>query len=210
MVQPHPVPDVATSDARVPAHAGPGAIRTILWDWHGVLGLQGYWQRPTREQEALRRLGAFVYDDGSPMEEWMRGVPTVELGRRCGVDVDDDLLVEQLYAGWPGLSFMNLPLLSAMSQAFPDARHWVVTDNVDVFTPWIGNQPWFAEWFDGVTNSADHGVRKQDGLFPIALAAAGASADTSLFLDDSEHNCAAFRALGGRAITVPRWSPTPD
>lgn len=183
--------------------------RMVIWDWHGVLGIEKFWQRPTAETANLTKFQQFAFGDLDRVNRWMRGeVSSVQLAAECGVDIGHSLLVEQLYAGWPGLSWLNVPLFSGVASALDCTNHVLVTDNIDVFTDFIDALPWARQNLSAVINSSAYGRLKADdnSLFEVALEVAGMkTAKDVVLIDDSERNCSVFTSIGGRAIHIDRW-----
>lgn len=184
-------------------------VEHIFWDWHGVIGLEKLWQRPSRDVDAIKQFSDFAFSDADRVARWMRGQVRVEdLIAEMGSPLTRGVLVRQTYEGWPGKAWINVPLFEAIRALAPGRSHSVVTDNVDVFTDYLRQEEWLSERFSTITNSADFGCLKADpqSLLEIAAARSGTPIGGTLLIDDSHANCSRFRELGGQAIQVPHWA----
>jgi putative hydrolase of the HAD superfamily len=80
-------------------------------------------------------------------------------------------------------------------------RMAILTNNVREWEPlWRSMLP-IDELFELVVDSGFEGVRKPDPrIYEVTLDRLGVAADTTLFVDDTEVNCDAARALGMQAV----------
>lgn len=79
----------------------------------------------------------------------------------------------------------------------------IVTNNMDVFTQITIPTHQLDIVFDGIINSADHGLLKKDNegkLFDIALTILGENIENSLMIDDSEQTIELYKKKGGHGF----------
>lgn len=184
------------------------AIQHILWDWHGVLGVERLWQRPTQHIAQVMEFQQQAFSDPLRVDAWMRGdVTSQQLLDRFALSLTRKQLADQIYAGWPGRAWINIPLHSGLTAILPQCLHSIVTDNVDVFSDYLAEDSWVRANFTCYVNSAEHGRLKGDNesLLFIAEQQSGISLQRTLLIDDSPSNCVRMRELGGQAAEIARW-----
>lgn len=184
-------------------------IEHVLWDWHGVLGVERLWQRPTEHRELVSAFQEQAFTDPARVRAWMRGSTSSEqLLREFGLPLTRGELAAQIYAGWPGQSWINAPLYYGVSGIMPTRMHSIMTDNVDVFSDYLTSDSWIRENFVNVINSADHGCLKSDSqsLLHVSEQLTGIALEATLLIDDSRVNCDRMIELGGHALQVPSWA----
>lgn len=179
----------------------------IFWDWDRTLGTKPFWHKLTDEDSdfAVRLTDLFASDDVRP---WMRGAIRFEdIHSKFLKGYDLVYLRERLAKDWQVADVFNDKLWSYYVELYPDAKHYVVTDNMDVFNDFVAANPAFFERFEKVYNSSDYGVLKSDheSLFGLIRKDLGdISFVGDLLLDDSAENCETFKSLGGNAIVVDK------
>ncbi len=179
----------------------------IFWDWDGVLGLRRFWYKTGLDDEKLLSFKDFLFADKERTQEWMRGKTSIgQLAREHGADFTRVELGRLLVRDW-SQDAVNESLFEKVSARHPAAKHYIVTDNMDVFNDFVQSSTFVQYNFERVFNSADYGLLKDDepGLYETVLGKLGMqSFGGCLVLDDSETNCRRFEQLGGRAILVAR------
>lgn len=140
--------------------------------------------------------------------DWMRGrVNFDDIHDVFLKEYDKDYLRRRLVEDWQIDDVFNEDLWDYYKNFYPNATHYIVTDNMDVFGDFVNaNQSFFAR-FEKVYNSSEYGVLKSDheGLLYMAMQEIGiASFDGDLLLDDSPENCETFKSFGGSAIVVDK------
>ena len=178
----------------------------IFWDWHGVLGVHGFWHKSAKVNDEVAKLTSYVFSDKQLVNDWMRGTTSIEqLIDEAHANVSKSQLAELLDLDWAASAAINTQLVSAIKAVYPDSRHVIVTDNMDVFTDYYKQNTYIAQHFERVFNSTEYKVLKDDkpGLFERVLGELELeSFEGCLLLDDSESNCERFRSLGGDAILI--------
>lgn len=117
-----------------------------------------------------------------------------ELGREVELEGFGETFFEHLHPNQELFAFMR----ALHGRGY---RMAILTNNVREWEPlWRSMLP-VDEIFELVVDSGFEGVRKPDpAIYELTLERLGVAADTTLFLDDMEINCAAARALGMNAV----------
>lgn len=180
----------------------------IFWDWDGTLSLQQYfWPVSIKTDPELAKLSG-IWQRPQKSDPWLRGKETLEdLRKELGCSLSVHELENRLVQEWPDESTINKPLFSAISALYPDARHIIITDNMDVFNAYARSSPFIKQNIQKVYNSFDYKVTKGDkpSLFEIAKNDLGiVNFQNTLLLDDSPLVCETFRQHGGNSIHITR------
>ena len=182
-------------------------IERIFWDWDGVLGTQRFWQKSMLKDEKLLAFTNFLFSEKERTREWMRGARDVAgLAEEYGTAFTRMELGSLLAHDW-AYQAINETIFNDMQAANPVAKHYIVTDNMDVFNDFAQSNAFVRNNFVRVFNSSDYGVLKDDdpSLYEIVLCELGLSSFAGcLVVDDSATNCKRFQELGGRSIFVER------
>lgn len=180
--------------------------KIIFWDWHGVLGIHGFWHKSEKVNGEVAKLTSYVFSDKQLVNDWMRGAVSIEqLIEASGATVSKDQLAEFLELDWAVSAAINTQLVSTVKAIYPDSRNVIVTDNMDVFADYYKQNTYIAQHFERVFNSSEYKVLKDDkpGLFERVLSELELqNFEGCLLLDDSASNCERFRSLGGETILI--------
>jgi FMN phosphatase YigB (HAD superfamily) len=180
--------------------------KIVVWDWHGVLGVHGFWHKAAKENKEVARLAGYIFSDKERVYGWMRGEVSIQnLLTKTSAELSKEELAEHLLSDWGVSDAINTQLVSAVKSIYPNARHVIVTDNMDVFSDYAKKNTYIAQNFERIFNSYEYGVLKDDqnGLFESAMSELGLSSfEDCLLLDDSPTNCQRFESLGGKAILI--------
>lgn len=183
----------------------------VLWDWHGVLGLKGFWYTASKTDPEAAKLTSYIFDNEDNIKRWMRGDVTFEeLVQESGSKVAASKLRKILEYELEQPGAINISLFSAVRGLYPRATHSLITDNADLFSDFAPSNYFLKDSFANIFNSADHGKLKEmsPGLFEHAQESLGlTSFDSCLLLDDNADNCNHFEQLGGKAILITRTNP---
>lgn len=178
----------------------------IFWDWHGVLGMHGFWYKSVQSNDQLRLLATYAFSDKRRIDAWMRGDISIEkIISLSGARIKHDDLAGYFTRDWGSTGVINVALFSAIKGLYPDARHVIVTDNMDVFDEYAAKNSYLSKNFDGIYSSSVYGVLKGDeqGLFELVKSKLHLDSFEECFLfDDSVINCDRFRSLGGLSFLV--------
>lgn len=178
----------------------------IFWDWHGVLGTNGFWYKSVRQNPEIKKLTDYIFTNPDHVNSWMKNnLSLKQLLQQSKANITYKALLEAFDDDWSDDLMINTPLIEKIKQSSPDARHYIITDNMDVFSNYIHTNKLILNNFEAVFNSSDVGKLKSDtpGLFEHVLASLKMSSFSgTLFLDDSLDNCRRFEKLGGSAIQV--------
>lgn len=179
----------------------------IFWDWDGVLGLRRFWYKTGLDDAKLLSLKNFLFVDKERTREWMRGKKSAEqLAQECSTDFTRAELGRLLVQDWKE-DAINEVFFKQVSNRYPAAKHYIVTDNMDVFNDFAQSNVFVRNNFLRVFNSSDYGVMKDDepSLYEAVLRELSMQSFAGcLALDDSATNCQRFEELGGNAILVQR------
>jgi FMN phosphatase YigB (HAD superfamily) len=186
-------------------------ITHIFWDWHGVLGMKGFWYLSSKSNPEIKKFTDYAFATQERIESWMRNKLTFEAMRRAsGTSLSSAELIAALINDWADTSaVINKPLFYRTRRLYPKARHSIITDNMDVFDQLMTNNAFVRNNFVRVFNSSTIGKIKKDspGLFEEVLRLLGLpSYRSTLLIDDSQTNCARFVSLEGQAILMPGGS----
>lgn len=184
------------------------SIEYVFWDWDGTLCLQQYfWPESRLKNKEIVKL-AKVWEQPDTHEDWMRGkISLDDLVERFGCKLSAEELTQLLAVEWHDRTTINKPLFSAIKRLFPNAKHVLVTVNMDVFNEYTKTSEFLKNNMSAVFNSADYGVTKTDSpsLFEIVRQELGlVDFSSTLLIDDSKPVCQVFRKLGGNTINVTR------
>lgn len=178
----------------------------IVWDWHGVLGTKGFWYKASKSNPSVKQLASYIFSDKTRVNSWMRGERSVgELIIESGVNISEARLAKYLLEDWGETDAINTQLFDAIKGLFNNARHIIITDNMDVFDTYYQTNSFLLSNFEHVFNSSTYGTLKDDmpGLFELAQSKLKLdSFDGCLLLDDSKTNCNRFEQLGGRTVLI--------
>ena len=182
------------------------SIEAIFWDWDGTLCLQQYfWPQSRQHSDEVKKLNVIWADDKAT--DWMRGTYSLEqLREECGCSLSYDELVQILIREWPDETTINKPFFSFVAALFPDATHYIVTDNMDIFNDYASKSTFLRRYITGIFNSCDYRCLKPDtpSLFDAAITKLALDVREILLIDDSKDSCDAFENHGGNAIHIDR------
>lgn len=180
--------------------------RIVVWDWHGVLGLHGFWHKAANNDREVAALADYIFSSKATVSSWMRGEITIaNLIDESGLKLTQQVLASHLLKDWGETDSINTQLVSAIKGIYPEARHIVVTDNMDVFSEYVKSNKYITKNFERIFNSSDYGLLKDDspGLFEHVMTELSLkSLEGCLLLDDSTTNVQRFRELGGEAVLI--------
>lgn len=115
-----------------------------------------------------------------------------QLAQHWGTDAAAELVKVWNQAEW----FVDIPLLEGIRQHAPDSKLVLVTNGTTQLEADLAAVQ-LQDSFDLVVSSSHIGVAKPDRLFfEIALQLAGGSPVNAIYIDDSEINVAAAKAMG--------------
>lgn len=149
----------------------PRKYKTIFFDWYGTLSGSLFWDQwknpvhPRHEWHAP--LSRYLFGENMwAVMEWMRGKVTVEdiaalLGDRFGYS--RDIIFQDLKESCEAMRLVSdevLPLVQKLRRS--GVRCVIATDNMDTFTRFTVPALRLLEHFDGVLNSFEMGMLKQD------------------------------------------------
>lgn len=184
----------------------PKNVENIFWDWHGVLGVAGFWNEASKSNPEVKLFCNRVFKDYCLLKQWMRGdVSFTELVTAYAPKKLTEQQLLDLYYADQKASGINEPLFMAISYLFPDAKHYLITDNMDIFTKaYVERCPNIFARFSKLFISCDMHCLKQSeqgNLFEKALAELGlADFSNSILIDDNKKNCQLFSFHGGGHI----------
>lgn len=182
----------------------------VFFDWHGVLCRDRFWHSilDAERHPARASLVAFadaIFADQPLVDAWMRGA----------VSLDDVVRDWSMSRPWD-VAFIRdcavrdcgtMRVLPEMASLVRDVRACclavVATDNMDCFAVAAHDRRDLQESFDGILCSSDLGLLKREDparFFAAFLGTAEVALERGILIDDSEANCTAFAAAGGRAI----------
>src|SRR5688572_6591362 len=119
--------------------------KIIIWDWHKVLGMRGFWHRSVETDPAIGKAVGYLFGPGVDIDDWMRDTTNLDqLLPQSGLSVDKQQLLDALKADWGDAEIVNLALLSAIRQLYPTADHYIVTDNMDIFADYAKQNHYLA------------------------------------------------------------------
>ncbi len=184
----------------------PPSVSKIFWDWDGVLGKQRFWHIAMESDDALRLFADRLFADKSTVEAWMRGdISLADICTNMGDEYTADELGRILQRDWSQADAVNTALFAEIAGQYPNAQHYISTDNMDVFHSFADTSRFITDNFVKVYNSADVRALKGDtpGLYEHILGDLSLSDfNDCLVLDDNTAPCERFRSLGGKAILV--------
>jgi FMN phosphatase YigB (HAD superfamily) len=184
------------------------AIKHIFWDWHGVLGTKGFWFKSAKEDPEIKVLTDYIFNDMERIRTWMRNDTTIhKLIVESGSNATFEQLMKAFYSDWSDADAINMQLFESIKASYPEARHSIITDNMDVFTLYVLQNKFINETFERVYNSCETGRLKADpeSLFEDVLKDLRLpSFKGTLLLDDSLKNCQRFELLGGQAMLIDK------
>lgn len=182
----------------------------IFWDWDGVLGMQRFWHVRMEADDDLRDFADRLFADKDLVNAWMRGrVSLAEICERTKSNYSAPDLESILQNDWSRSDAVNKALFSQITQQYPDAEHYISTDNMDIFHAFADTDQFITGSFVKVYNSADIGMLKGDtpGMYEHILDDLSLDDFSDcLVLDDNTAPCERFRSLGGRAILVKNFT----
>jgi putative hydrolase of the HAD superfamily len=186
-------------------------MRAAIFDFGGVLttdpllGVGHYEDALGVERGALMRL-LLEADGNGPWQRLERGELSArelwtDLRARARTELGVELTLEGLASSFAGTWRVRQPMVDLVRELRPHIRVVLLTNNVaELGIVWRGMIP-VEELFDAVIDSSAVGMRKPDPrIFQLALEAAGARAEESVFIDDSPANVRAAEELGLTAI----------
>lgn len=183
----------------------------IFWDWHGVLGYRGFWHKSSKTNPEIANFTNYAFATHERVESWMRGTTTFKfLLAASGAEMSLEELLHTFLQDIMDADAVNITLLNTVQQLYPLAKHYLVTDNMDIFNDYLARCQGMSDRFSAIFNSTDYGVLKSDvpGLFHIVQQKLGLSTyESCLLIDDSPINCQRFESLGGSSINVRRSAP---
>lgn len=187
----------------------PSNITHVFWDWHGVLGLKNFWHQSVKSNTEIQRFANYAFASTERVDSWMRNQQTIgDVILNSGAAVTSELLVKTLLRDWSNTKeVIDTQLFLSTKNNTGHARHYIITDNMDIFDSFLASNDFVTQNFAQVFNSARIGKLKKDspGLFHYVLDNLQlASFQNTLLIDDSPANCQHFEALGGQAILHPR------
>ncbi|GLZ03843.1 hypothetical protein Acsp03_13090 [Actinomadura sp. NBRC 104412] len=190
-------------------------VKAVITDWGGVLTSPlneaiAVWLAaeridPERYRTVMRAWVAGAYgsggsnpvhglEDGSLQVAEFERLLAAELVTVDGGPVAAEGLINRMFGAFAPVE----PMYEALRTARAAGLRTALLSN-----SWGNDYPrdLFAELFDAVVISAEVGMRKPDErIFRHALDLVGLPAEQCVFIDDIEHNIAAARAVGMRAI----------
>ncbi len=182
-----------------------GVLTTLLLD--AFLGLQEQRGIPLEAFGAALARAAGENGGANPLFELETGRLTearfvellgaalrAELGRDVDLERFGETFFEHLHPNEELFAFMR----TLQGRGY---RMAILTNNVREWEPlWRSMLP-IDELFELVVDSGFEGVRKPDArIYEVTLDRLGVGAETTLFVDDTEVNCEAARALGMHAV----------
>ena len=183
-------------------------INHIFWDWHGVLGLNGFWHISSKKDLEIKKFVDYVFTKPAVVDNWMRSECTIkDLLELSNSRVSYDNLLASFCTDI-NLAKCNHSLLSAIKALYPKARHSIITDNMDIFEiHYLNKSKFVGDNFSSVFCSSSAGLLKKDepGLYEYTLNRLQLSSfKNTILLDNSQKNCDRFKALGGLSILIER------
>ena len=182
--------------------------KKIFWDWDGVLGMQKFWHLTSQHDDRLRQFSETVFRNKALVQKWMRGQTTLaDIIKVQRFAMTAETLAEILRRDWQDDAAINKRRFAEIAGQHPSAKHYIATDNMDIFAKFAKSNDFIQQNFVKVYNSAECGVLKDDepGLFEYILGDLKLEDfSDALLVDDSPTSCERFRKLGGRAILVDR------
>lgn len=134
----------------------------IFWDWDRTLGIKAFWYKLASEDADFAACLANLFMS-SDVQPWMRGAIGFDaISSRFLGNYDANYLRERLVKDWNVADVFNFQLWGQFTALYPDAKHFVVTDNMDVFNDFVDANGSFFERFEKVYNSSDYGALKSD------------------------------------------------
>ena len=184
----------------------PSSIQYVFWDWYGVLGLKGLWHKSSKTNPEIARFVTYAFADKNRFRRWMRGQLSIDtLVQESGARLHTTELVQYMAEDWESDDIFNTELYTNIRHRYPQADHYIITDNVDIFGEYARTNRLMAQYFKGIFNSADLGCLKSDspGLFEAARQSLGLTTyQGCLLLDDRTVNCERFESLGGQTQLI--------
>jgi|GEM_PF-5219620 len=180
----------------------------IFWDWHGVLGLRGFWHIASETDPDLKDFVESVFSSQATVDSWMRGETSLaQLIHKYELNKSEHDMLMVLRHDWQEMGAINQRLFSTISSLYPGTNHIITTDNMDIFSDYAQADQFIRDNFTKIYNSYEIKALKGDapGLFEYAMADLGlVSFKDCLLLDDSPQNCERFTSLGGESILITK------
>lgn len=176
----------------------------LFVDFYKTLSFGKFWHLvPLSLQKQIHEL-VFADSLQSPLaDKWMRGKVTSEevnqlVSKELNVNYEElwDLFVQSSEA--IGVSKEALTLIEQLQSKYTTV---LMTDNMDALNRFTVPAYTLDTVFNIIINSANVGIRKSDGdgeIFKLVTK----DFTGSILIDDREHICSVFTALGGRALRV--------
>lgn len=182
-------------------------IEYIFWDWHGVLGNNGFWDS-YKDDEQVKKFTDYAFSSQNQIDKWMRNQVSlsqlVELSRaQLTTQKITRMLIDELLKD----NAINTGYFKNIKAKYPASQHVLTTDNMDVFNAFLHQSHFIKQNFVVTLNSCNFGRLKKDtpSLFELAKNKLSLKKfDHTLLIDDSENNCKKFIDLGGNAMLFKR------
>ena len=162
----------------------------IFWDWHGVLGLSGFWSKSSKIVDEVAKFTSYVFSEEHLIKSWMLGDKSIsELVEESEISLSSEYLTDLLISDWKDSGAVNIALFSSIKALYPQASHSIITDNMDVFTYYVATDSFLKENFVSIFNSCQYKKLKQNkpGLFESAMKELGFQSFAGcLMLDDNK------------------------
>lgn len=182
-------------------------FEVIFIDWHGVLGLRGFWCNEVKHNKELSRWIKRVFEDKALVEDWMRGEKGLtDLPLLSGYTKNNsEKYLRDSFEKDAHLYGTAWPLLNLIKSRWPNSKKVLLSDNMDIFRDnFLGKNDALRSYFDNIILSCDFGCLKIDqgkNLFDCAQNIYNISDfKNCLLIDDDERNINLFNKSNGRTI----------
>jgi FMN phosphatase YigB (HAD superfamily) len=186
----------------------PRSIRAVVFDFHGVLSVDQYWQKTKASVFSCVQSSVFV-ETNSFVQDWMRGRITSEqvcslLATKLNLDYKEVLtaLVESC-----GTFHLQPRVLQRIKRLRATMPVFLVTTNMDCFTRYVIPQTDIEGEFDRIVSSSELGLLKEDNngeIFERLANDVSIPVSEMCLLDDSPNIGNIFESLGGNYIHVEK------
>lgn len=188
--------------------------KTLFFDWHNTLSNSLFWDQwkdsSHPRHEWYVPLSRYLLGENMPtVMEWMRGKVSAEdvaalLGDRFGYS--REIIFQDLKESCEAMCLVSdevLPLVRKLRSG--GVKCVIATDNMDTFTRFTVPALRLSEHFDGVLNSFERGVLKQDAdeqspdripFFEEFLQENGLEYKDGVLLDDSLYTAGMYERCG--------------
>ncbi|MBW8333169.1 MAG: hypothetical protein K0M40_14180 [Prolixibacteraceae bacterium] len=180
-------------------------IDIVFVDWFGVLSTNFYWCVQSQKDKLLKEWCNCVFEDADILNEWMRGKLSLEYLSEFRVKVSPDYIITKFLED---LRFYkpDSKILNTIDIMFPNAKKYLVTDNMPLFKYILNEYNYLNSYFDKMYLSHDISLLKNDkpiSLFDHIQNDLGLNNfQNCLLIDDNKDNCQNFSDKGGRYILI--------